>query len=549
MTRPYPFRQLFMIMAAATLLVTAISISILYLAAVEQYRLRLADVAQYQASLIETIAEFDLRANGDTDPAAVQSTTLDKVDFAQRAFRGFGESGEIMLARRRGDEIEFIVSRRPESAATPRPIPFDGEWAEPMRRALTGESGVVAGLDYRGVRVLAAYEPVGIFDLGLVAKIDIAEIRTPFVHAGLISVALAVLVIFIASRVFFRVSAPIQHAIDRNAETFLTLAETTREGIILADTHGIIEFVNPAAERLFGFRHGELVGEPLTRLMPAEHAAAHDGYVKNYLHTGIGKIIGVGRQLTAMRKDGTRFPIYLSIGDIRTSSARLFAGVILDMSEQQQLQREILQIPVSEQRRIGQELHDGLGQQLTGLGLLATSLVNKASKVEHDLARRLADGLQDAIAQVRALSRGLMPVDVDAEGFMSALQTLIDEVRAHSRIAIELVIEQPVRIADNNAAMHLYRIAQEAINNALKHADANRIEVCLGADGNRGFIAIRDDGRGFDRDRTPGDGLGLRIMQHRCGLIDAQFTLVTSLGDGTEIKCYFPIDSRAEARA
>ncbi len=536
-------------MAAATLIVTALSISSLYLAAVEQYRLRLADVAQYQASLIETIAEFGRRANADADSAAIQAMTLEQIDLAQRAFQGFGKSGEIMLARQRGDEIEFIMSRRHESAATPRPIPFDGKWAEPMRRALSGESGVIAALDYRGERVLAAYEPVAIFGLGLVAKIDIAEIRTPFVHAGFVSVALAVLVIFIASRVFFRVSAPIQHAIDRNAETFLTLAETTREGIILADTRGVIEFVNPAAERLFGFRHGELIGEPLTRLMPPEHAAAHDGYVRNYLQTGVGKIIGIGRQLTAMRKDGTRFPIYLSIGDIRTSSARLFAGVILDMSEQQQLQREILQIPVSEQRRIGQELHDGLGQQLTGLGLLATSLVNKASKIEHDLARRLADGLQDAIAQVRALSRGLMPVDVDAEGFRSALQTLIDDIRAHSRIAIELVIDQPVRITDNNRAMHLYRIAQEAVNNALKHADAQRIEVRLGIDGNRGFMAIRDDGRGFDRERALGDGLGLRIMQHRCGLIDAQFTLTTSPGDGTEIKCHFPIETRAEAQA
>ncbi len=549
MTRPYPFRQLFLIMAVATLLVSALSISSLYLAAVEQFRLRLADVARYQARMIETIAEFDRRAGGDADPAAAQAATLEQIDFAHREFEGFGETGEFMLARRSDNAIEFVLSRSRDSAQTPRPIPFDGKWAEPMRRALSGESGVIAALDYRGVRVLAAYRPVEIFGLGLVTKVDIAEIRAPYIQAGFISIALSVLVIFIASRVFFRVSAPIQQAIDRNAETFLTLAETTRESIILADTHGIIEFVNPAAERLFGFRHGELVGEPLTRLMPLEHAAAHDGYVKNYLQTGVGKIIGIGRQLTAMRKDGTRFPIYLSIGDIRTSSARLFAGVIVDMSEQQKLQREILQIPVSEQRRIGQELHDGLGQQLTGLGLLATSLVNKASKIEHDLARRLADGLQDAIAQVRALSRGLMPVDIDAEGFMSALQNLIDDVGAHSRIAIELVIDAPLRIVDDACAMHLYRIAQEAINNALKHAEASRIEVRLGIDGNRGFISILDDGRGFDRERALGDGLGLRIMQHRCGLIDAQFTLATSPGAGTEIRCLFPIEARAQAQA
>ncbi len=535
-------------MAAATLVVSALSISSLYLAAVEQHRLRLGEVAESQARMIETIAEFDRRASG-AGSAAAQAATLEKLSYAHREFEGFGDSGEFVLARRNGDTIEFVLSRRHESAATPRPIPFDGDWAEPMRRALAGESGVIAALDYRGVRVLAAYEPISILDLGLVAKIDIAEIRAPFVHAGFISIALAVLVIFIASRVFFRVSAPIQQAIDQHAETFLTLAETTREGVILADTRGRIEFVNPAAERLFGYRHGELIGEPLTRLMPPEHASAHDGYVRNYLQTGVGKIIGIGRQLTAKRKDGTRFPIYLSIGDIRTSSARLFAGVILDMSEQQQLQREILQIPVSEQRRIGQELHDGLGQHLTGLGLLATSLLNKASKPEHDLARRLASGLQEAISQVRALSRGLMPFEIEASGFIRSLQSLIDEIRAHSRVSIRLLIDEPVQITDNDCAMHLYRIAQEAINNALKHGEASHIEVRLGIEGNRGFLAIRDDGRGFDHQRVHSDGLGLRIMQHRCGLIDAQFTLATSPGEGTGIICYFPIETRAEAQA
>ena len=313
---------------------------------------------------------------------------------------------------------------------------------------------------------------------------------------------------------------------------------------MLANTEGMIQFVNPALERLFGYKHGELIGQTVKRLMPPEHSLAHDGYMKNYLQSGIPKIIGSGRQLTAVRKDGSRFPIYLSLGDINTSHARLFAGVIMDISEQQQLQREILEIPVSEQRRIGQELHDGLGQQLTGLGLLATSLLNKASKPEHELASKLASGLQDAISQVRALSRGLMPVDIDAEGFMNSVQNLIADIRSQSDVSILLNIKDRVKISDNSSAIHLYRIVQEAINNAIKHADAGKIEIGMGIEGARGCLLVRDDGRGLDVTPEKSSGLGLRIMQHRCGLIDAELQITSSPEAGTEIKCYFPIENK-----
>ncbi|MCP4390108.1 MAG: PAS domain S-box protein, partial [Gammaproteobacteria bacterium] len=481
-------------------------------------------------------------------PQGARAATLDQVTAAHREFKGLGESGEFVLAQRDGDQIVFVLSRRHLQSETPEPIPFAGRWAEPMRRALSGESGVLTGLDYRGAEVLAAYEPVSILDLGLVAKIDTNEIRQPFIHTGFIAISVALLVIFFASRIFFRISRPIAQAIDQQAETFQILAETSREGIVLANTNGIIQFVNPAAERLFGYRHGELVGQTVKRLMPMEYSQAHDRYMKNYLQTGIAKVIGSGRQLMAIRKNGTRFPIYLSIGDINTSHARLFAGVIMDISEQQQLQREILEIPVSEQRRIGQELHDGLGQQLTGLGLLATSLVNKASKPEHELATKLASGLQEAISQVRALSRGLMPVDIDTEGFINALENLMADIRSQSDISIVLNINDRVRISDNSSAMHLYRIAQEAVNNAIKHARATRIEVSVGLEGKRGCLSIRDNGVGLKLSPDKSEGLGLRIMKHRCGLIDAEIKFDSSYADGTEIKCFFSVVSSQPGR-
>ncbi len=548
MIQRQPFNQLFLIMAAATLVVSTISIVSLYRTAIEQHRLRLVETVKSQARLIESIAQFDSLDSEDSDPEAARESTLEKVSAAHSEFEGFGASGEFVLARREADQIVFVLSRQHLQAQTPPPIPLAGKWAEPMRRALAGESGILTGLDYRGTEVLAAYEPISILNLGLVGKIDISEIRQPFVRAGFIALSAALLVIFFASRIFFRISRPLEQAIDQQKETFQILAQTSREGIVLANTDGIIQFVNPATEKLFGYRRGELVGQTVKRLMPPEHSQTHDSYMKNYLQTGIPKIIGIGRQLTAVRKDGSRFPIYLSIGDINTSHARLFAGVIMDISEQQQLQREILEIPVSEQRRIGQELHDGLGQQLTGLGLLATSLVNKASKPEYELATRLASGLQEAISQVRALSRGLMPVDIDAEGFMNSVQNLIEDIRAQSNVDILLTIKERVKISDNTSAMHLYRIVQEALNNAIKHADASQIDVGMGVEDARGYLLVRDNGKGLDVSPEKSSGLGLRIMRYRCGLIDAQLEINSSYEAGTEIKCYFPIENTNSSR-
>lgn len=545
MIQRQPFKQLFLIMALAALLVSAISILSLYNTAIEQYRLRLVETVKGQARLIEAIAQYDSLENNDNNPTVAGQSTLEKVAAAYREFEGFGTSGEFALARKNNDQIEFVLAHRhPQvQGQALRSIPFNGLWAEPMRRALSGMSGVMTGLDYRGVEVLAAHEPLSILDLGLVGKMDISEIRHPFVITSLIAFGTTILVIFIASRLFFRISRPIEQVIDQQAETFRTLAETAREGIILASTSGTIEFVNRAAEQIFGYKQKELIGASLKCLMPEETSRAHDGYMQRYLQTGFPRIIGSGRQLVARRKDGTRFPIYLSIGDIRTSHVRLFAGVIMDMSEQQQLQREILEIPLNEQRRIGQELHDGLGQQLTGLGLLATSLLNKASKPEHELATKLAHGLREAVGQVRALSRGLIPVDIDAEGFTIALENLVKEIRSQSDIRIFLTLNERIRIVDNSSALHLYRIAQEAINNAIKHANASRIEVSVGLAGNRGCLAIRDNGRGFDAEPQQSAGLGLRIMQHRCGLIDAEFEIRSSAEHGTEVRCYFMIET------
>lgn len=541
-------------MAVTTLTVTAISVASLYDAAFTQHRLRLVETVQSQARLIEAIAQFDAANNGNNSSDNWQASTLKQIAAAHSQFKGFGETGEYTLARRQGDSIVFELTHRHSDLDKPTPIPFAGKWAQPMRLALIGKSGVMVGLDYRGAEVLAAFEPIGILGLGLVAKVDLSEIREPFIQAGFIALVVALLAILIASSIFSAITQPIARQIEQQAKTFQAVVDTTREGIILIDVKGIIQFVNPSAESLFRYSPGELIGKDVVLLMPSAHRAAHGQYIDQYLSSGIGKIIGTGRQLLGVRKDGSHFPMHLSIADIKLPHTRLFTGVIMDLSEQQKLHREIMETPVREQRRIGQELHDGLGQQLTGLGMLAASLLNKASKPEFKLASQLADGVQEALSQVRSLSRGLVPIEIDAQNFNVALQNLTKEIEQQSKIRIQLELDdlsilEGSALNNDSSLMHLYRVAQEAINNVVKHAKASAISVTLKIDGDQGQLCISDNGQGMPTTLKPGNGLGLRIMQHRCSLFDGEFTIRPGTQNGTVVCCRFAIDMAASDQA
>jgi len=528
-------------MAVTSLIVGAVSLTTLYATAFDQHRLSLVETVKSQARLIEAIASYQAFKDGNQLDNGWQKTTLQQIRNAHSQFKGFGTTGEFTLARRSGSLIEFVLRHRHSELETPLSIPYEGQWAEPMRLALANQSGTIIGLDYRGESVLAAYEPVDLLDLGLVAKIDLSEIRAPFIRTGLILLGVSVLIILLSSRLFFRIAQPIAQQIEQQAETFRTLAETAREGIILIDTQGLIQYANPSAEMMFGYARGSLIDQSVNGLMPRSMSKMHDSFIGNYMKTGVGKIIGTGRQLIAQRKDGSQFPMHLSIGDINLKHARLFAGVIMDMSEQQQLQREIMEVPVREQRRIGQELHDGIGQQLTGLGMLATSLLNKATKPEHSLASQLANGLQETLSQVRAISRGLVPVEIDAAGFTTALRNLTEEIQRHSHIPVGFEVLNKIDFANEDMVIHLYRIAQEALNNAIKHANCRHLYVSIDIEDDEGVLEVYDNGRGITDNTSSEEGLGLNIMKYRSSLFDGQIKIYPVETGGTRVCCRFPL--------
>lgn len=406
---------------------------------------------------------------------------------------------------------------------------------------------VIATLAVTSVAMISIYSEVFQFaEAGASEQLDLNNIQTQFIRAGGIAITFSLLVVILASAAFFRITRPFAQKIEQQAETFHTLAKNAHEAIFLIDVHGIIKFMNPSAEVLFGYYAEELLGKNIKQLMPSPHRELHDHYISDYLKTGIKHIIGTGRQLIGQRKDGSQFPMYLSVGEIQLTHTHLFAGLIMDLSTHQKLQREILAIPAREQQRIGEELHDGLGQQLTGLSMLAQSLLNKATKPEHELASQIASGLQEALAQVRALSRGMMPIQIYADGFMISLQEITETIQQQSNIPIKLQIDDVVLLFDDATATHLYRIVQESLNNAVKHADASHIDVSLKIERDHGLLEIIDNGIGIPNDFSDSSGLGLNIMKHRCGLFDGEITINPAGQRGTKVCCRFPLNSPKE---
>lgn len=337
-------------------------------------------------------------------------------------------------------------------------------------------------------------------------------------------------------------------------ERLRALVHTAVEGIITIDERGAIESVNPAAEKMFGYGPGELIGRKVNVLMPAPHALDHDSYLSNYIHTGHAKIIGIGREVMGKRKNGSLFPMDLSVGEVRLAKRRMFTGIIRDISVRKKLEQEILSITERERRRIGEDLHDGLCQHLAGIELMSQALersLAKRSRKEAAPAAKITQHIRDAITQTRSLARGLSPVQLDSAGLMSALHELAANISDLFRIKCSFRNDRPVLIRDNAVATHLFRIAQEAVSNALKHGKARKVEIVLAALPQHILLVVHDDGRGFPNRLNPAKGtakgMGLRIMSYRAGMIGGSLAIQREKNGGTTVACTVHQSAAAES--
>jgi signal transduction histidine kinase len=215
-------------------------------------------------------------------------------------------------------------------------------------------------------------------------------------------------------------------------------------------------------------------------------------------------------------------------------------ALVREMAERQRLEEEILRVSEREQRRIGHDLHDSLCQHLTGTALagqvLGERLAAKSLPEAAD-AGKVVELVEEGIELARNLARGLYPVEMEAEGLMTAFRDLADNITKGTKVRCVFEYGAPVLMHDDAAATHLYRIAQEAVRNALQHGKPKRIGLTLSERNGLVTLTVEDDGVGVPEEVPKSGGLGIRIMAHRAAMIGGSFAIEPAPTGGTIVTC------------
>jgi len=331
-------------------------------------------------------------------------------------------------------------------------------------------------------------------------------------------------------------------ALYENVRKLRALLNATVDAIITIDERGKIDSVNPATEKMFGYTEDELIGQNISVLMPEPYHSEHDQYLAHYHETGEKKIIGIGREVTARRKDGSVFPIELSVGEFLDGEGLMYTGIIHDISKRRELEHHLTEAKIKEKQRIAQELHDGLGGQMTGIALLVKALHNRLKaegSAYADQAAELAQHVDEAHTELRAISRDLSPVEVLPEGLAHALSALAERTDRADGVRCTCDCD-PVVVHQPTVAMHLYRIAQEAVSNAIRHGNTDHIEICLEQDDGHAVLTISNTGKAIQHLTDTTRGMGIRTMKHRADLMGGTLRIAPAEGGGTVVICRVP---------
>ena len=333
-------------------------------------------------------------------------------------------------------------------------------------------------------------------------------------------------------------------ALQESEARLRAILNTVVDAIITIDQRGSITGVNPATERMFGYSAGEMVGKNVSLLMPSPSRQEHDGYLANDLRPGQARIIGIGREVQGQRKDGSVFPIDLAVSEVK--DMQLFTGVIRDITDRKRLEAEVLAIGEEERLRVAADLHDGICQELVGIQYLGSLLRRDLEETRHALAAqagRIEKAIIGTADHTRQVARGLNPVVADGSGLTHALRLLAGATTATHRIRCAFQSPAPVSIENPTVANQLYRVAQEAIHNAIRHSRATRITVRLSETASDLCLAVTDNGRGLPADVSGAPGMGLRVMKYRAGLIGGHLLVQPRKRGGTEVVCRIPKSS------
>jgi signal transduction histidine kinase len=289
---------------------------------------------------------------------------------------------------------------------------------------------------------------------------------------------------------------------------------------------GKVKQANPAAERLLAFPTGKLVGITLSQLI-------HSSKLHSWECVSV--------PLIAQGHDGSKIPVDMMVAGI--DSDQWIVLLVRNDGRRPYLEQEIFKALAGERNRLGLEIHDAVGQELTGLGLMADTLAHDLGEPLSQfraLAVRLSDGVRQVLRHCRNLSSILLDDDIGATALPAALTGLVTSVRESAGLQCTFEQTGAVCLRDGLIATHLFRIAQEATTNTIRHARASSIVVALSTTENNIILRVQDDGIGLPPNLEASEGLGFKSMRFRARVIGGALR-IESGSDGTVIVCEVPL--------
>ena len=332
-------------------------------------------------------------------------------------------------------------------------------------------------------------------------------------------------------------------------DEYLAVFEAAPDGILVVDHHGIVRSANPMAGRLFGYEGAELVGQDVDVLVPRAARSTHANHRARYVGAPHARPMGVEMELSGQRKDGGEFPVEISLSPWESPDGMRIIVTVRDVTQRKRLRdfgAGALRASEDERRRIARELHDDTAQRLAAL-LMWVRLIEPG--VEAEGARKRLQELRDEISScadgVRRIARGLRPPELEDAGLVAALRAHARAMRDGAGMDVRVDADGPVDDSlGPDARLVLYRIVQEAVSNALRHAGTDVVRIQVRVEGSHVIGVISDEGRGFGDENRTGTGLGLLGMQERAAMVGGRLSIESQPGQGTSVRVELPISDR-----
>jgi PAS domain S-box-containing protein len=326
-------------------------------------------------------------------------------------------------------------------------------------------------------------------------------------------------------------------------ERYSTLIENASDGVFIIQT-GAIRFANNSFMEMLGCSRAENISENVFfKFIADEYLKSNAAGASRAPTQPTRELFG----LDLMRRNGTRIEVELAVNLITYNGKPAVMGIVRDVTAKKNLEKKIVDIGEHERRLIGQELHDGTCQQLAGIAAASSALqaeLPRANSALREKARMIQEIARKAMDETKNMAKRLNPVEIRPEGLMTALSELAYSTTKLYEVNCRFTCSAPILIDNTATATQLYRISQEAVNNAVKHAHADSITISLLKEKTGIILQIRDNGVGIQEKSGGTGGMGLNIMHYRARMMGTTLVIESTPGQGTSIKCTLPALSR-----